>query len=56
MLSMPEEPDRPTGMSDEEWDKTQAEADIAQFKNAVEDATVEEVDEPVSSLILSQKS
>jgi hypothetical protein len=29
-----------------DWGKTRAEADIAQFKNAVEDATIEEVNEP----------
>lgn len=29
-----------------DWGKRRAEADIAQFKNAVEDAKIEEVDEP----------
>jgi len=33
-------------MDDEQWQKTRAEADIAQFKNAVEDASVESVDVP----------
>jgi len=33
-------------MDSEEWQKTRAEADIAEFKNAVEEATVEPVDVP----------
>jgi len=33
-------------MDSEEWQKTRAEADIAEFKNAVEEATVETVDVP----------
>lgn len=35
-------------MDSDEWQKTRAEADIAQFKNTVEDATVEEVETPSS--------
>lgn len=31
------------------WAKTRAEADIAQFKTVVEDATVEDVDEPTGT-------
>jgi hypothetical protein len=33
-------------MDSDEWQKTRAEADIAQFKNTVEDASVETVDVP----------
>lgn len=41
-----EQPDRPIGLSDEEWAKRKLESDIAAFKNAVEDSEVVEVDEP----------
>lgn len=33
-------------MNSDEWQKTRMEADIAEFKNMVEDAPVEEVDSP----------
>jgi len=40
------EPDRPSGVPPEEWATRKLEAEIAEFQNLVEDATVAEVDEP----------
>lgn len=42
---MPEQPDRPS-VDGDAWAKLQAESDIAIFKNAVEDASIEEVGAP----------